>query len=70
MTGLMKLYPHILGIGIDEGTALVVKGSTADVIGRSKAAFYDYRTKPTGDPDYTEVKAGERYDLKKREKVK
>lgn len=68
MTGLMKQYPQYLGVGIDEGTAVVVKGGVADVIGKSKAAFYDYRTKPAGDADYTEVKSGERYDLRKREK--
>jgi cyanophycinase len=69
MTGLMKLYPQVLGIGIDEGTALVVQGSVADVIGRSKVAFYDYRTRPEGERDYEEVKAGEKYDLKARKRV-
>ncbi|HEY2911360.1 MAG TPA: hypothetical protein VGI99_14010, partial [Gemmataceae bacterium] len=70
MTGLMKEYPQFLGIGIDEGTAIVVKGSVAEVIGRTKVAFYDTRKKPAGDVDYEEVKVGEKYDLKKREKVK
>ena len=69
MTGLMTRYPHYLGIGIDEATALVVRGSTAEVIGKSKAAFYDYsKGKPAGDVDYVEVKAGESYDLKTRTK--
>lgn len=48
----------------------MVKGGVAEVIGKSKAAFYDYRTKPDGPTDYTEVKSGERYDLRKREKSK
>lgn len=69
MTGLMKLYPHVLGIGIDEGTALVVKGSVAEVIGRTKVAFYDYRKQADGDKDYDEVKVGERYDLRARKRV-
>ena len=70
MTGLMKRYPQLLGVGIDEGTAIVVKGGTAEVIGKSKVAFYDYRTKPkAGEPDYTEVKTGESYDLKARAKI-
>lgn len=70
MTGLMKQYPQYLGIGIDEGTALVVSGSTAEVIGATKAAFYDYRDgPPAGETDSVEVKAGERYDLKRRAKV-
>lgn len=70
MTGLMKLYPQYLGIGIDEGTAVVVNGGTAEVVGKSKAAFYDYRTRPTADGvDYVEVRAGEKYDLTGRKKL-
>jgi cyanophycinase-like exopeptidase len=70
MTGLMKQYPQYLGIGIDEATAIVVTGSTAEVIGRSKVAFYDYRKRVNGDADYEVVTAGDKYDLKKREKMK
>jgi cyanophycinase len=70
MTGLMKKYPQFLGIGIDEGTAIVVKGSVAEVIGRSKVAFYDTKKTPDGDTDYEEVTAGEKYDLKKRQRIK
>lgn len=70
MTGLMKQYPQYLGIGIDESTAIVVTGSTAEVIGKSKVAFYDTRKKPDGEKDYVEVKAGEKYNLKTRQKLK
>ena len=70
MTSLMADYPQYLGIGIDEGTALVVRGGRAAVIGRSKVAFYDTRRKQDADgPDYEEVKAGEAYDLVRRAKV-
>jgi cyanophycinase-like exopeptidase len=67
MTALMKTYPQLLGIGIDEATALIVKGHVAEVMGRGQAHFYD-RTKPVaeGKPDYETVKAGSRYDLKAR----
>jgi cyanophycinase len=67
MTALMKTYPQLLGIGLDEGTALVVKGSVADVMGKGQAHFYD-RTKPVEDdkPDHESLKAGGRYDLKAR----
>ncbi len=71
MTGLMTRYPQLLGIGIDEGTAIVVTGHTAEVIGKSKVGFYDHRTKPKdGEPDYVEVPAGGRYDLKERKALK
>ena len=70
MTGLMKQYPQYLGIGLDEGTAIVVTGTVAEVIGRTKVAFYDTTKKPDGEKDYEEVLTGEKYDLKERKKVK
>ncbi len=71
MTALVKAYPQFLGIGLDEGTALVVQGSTAEVLGQGKVHFYD-RRKPVkdGEPDYDAYPAGVKYDLVKRAKVK
>jgi cyanophycinase len=67
MTALVKTYPQLLGIGIDESTALVVHGTVGTVLGRGKVFFYD-RNKPVpeGGPDYEAVPAGGRYDLKAR----
>jgi cyanophycinase len=70
MTGLMKIYPQYLGIGIDEATALVVKGQIADVIGKGKVFFYDAKRKVEKEqPDYESLSAGVRYDLKERKVV-
>jgi len=70
MTGLMKQYPQLLGIGIDEGTGIVVKGTTAEVIGKSKVGFYDPKTSTQpGEKDYLEVLSGGKYDLKNRKKL-
>jgi cyanophycinase len=67
MTAVVKTFPQLLGIGIDEATALVVQGHTGEVLGRGKVYFYD-RGKPVkeGEPDYEAVPAGGRYDLKER----
>lgn len=68
MTGLMQRYPQLLGIGIDEGTALAVRGSTAQIVGRGSAFFYDYRTgAPAGPHDYRALAAGQSYDLHTRQ---
>jgi cyanophycinase len=67
MTRLMRRYPQILGIGLDEGTAIVVRGAVAETIGRGKVHFYDYRTgSPGGEQDYITAEAGQRYDLVER----
>lgn len=70
MSGLMKRYPQYLGVGIDEGTAVIVQGSVAEVIGKSKVGFYDYRNGlPSRETDYTPVPAGRRYDLVRRKVI-
>ncbi len=67
MTALVKTYPQLLGIGIDESTAIVVQGSVAEVMGRGEVHFYDRRKEvPDGKADYESVKTGGRYDLKAR----
>jgi cyanophycinase len=71
MTAFMKTYPQFLGIGLDEATAIVVQGSTAEILGKGKAYFYD-RNKPLkeGRPDYEAFTAGTKYDLKERRVIK
>jgi cyanophycinase len=70
MTALMQRYPQLLGIGIDEGTAIVVQGVRAEVIGRNGVHFYDYRGgPPAGERDFMLLKAGEKYDLGLRKMI-
>lgn len=39
---IIETYPHLLGIGLDENTAIVVQGDEFEVIGRSFVAIYDF----------------------------
>ena len=70
MTSLVNRYPQLLGIGLDEKTAIVVRGSTAEVVGDGRVFFYD-RNNPVipGQPDYVALEDGERYDLSQREPI-
>jgi cyanophycinase len=67
MTLFKNTYPQLLGIGIDEATALIVQGHVGTVMGRGKVYFYD-RDKPSekGTVDHVTVEAGRQYDLKER----
>ena len=71
MTRLVNRHPQLLGIGIDESTAIIVQKSKARVIGRGKVHFYD-RNQPitAGKPDYIALPAGSEYDLVKRQVLK
>ena len=38
---VLAVHPHLLGLGVDEGTAVVVTKERADVIGQSYVAVYN-----------------------------
>lgn len=68
MTQLVNRYPQLLGIGIDETTAITVTGSKATVSGKGKVYFYDRRQPVYPDrPDYIALASGQSYDLAARE---
>jgi cyanophycinase len=70
MTAIMRRYPQLLGIGLDEGTSIVVQRSVAEIIGRGNVHFYDYRCgPPVGERDYTIASAGQKYDLVERKLI-
>jgi cyanophycinase len=76
---VLKVYPELLGIAIDEDTALVVRGNRAEVIGSTYAAFYDggfwsregsgLKNLPPPEERFYFLKAGDRYDLGLRKVV-
>ena len=40
---VIRAHPDLLGIGLDENSAIVVRGDEFEVIGQSYAVIYDYR---------------------------
>ena len=70
LTGAVLEHPDLVGVGIDESTAVVVTGRHFDVIGQSEVIVLDARKaenhKPT-EADLTKyvLKAGMTYDLDK-----
>ncbi len=64
---VVDAHPDLLGIGLDESTAIIVHGGQFEVIGPSKVAIYDAKHKPeTGSKRYYFLSAGDRFDLKHR----
>lgn len=61
-------HPQLLGIGLDEATALVVRGDVGEILGKGEAHFYDRRPgRPADAPDHESVGAGGRYQLRDRQ---
>jgi len=70
MVPVIEKHPHLLGIAIDEDTALVVQGDRCEVIGASKVGIYDSRRKPVADEKpYLLLSPGDRFNLKTRKLV-
>jgi len=44
LVDFIKTNPQLIGIGIDESTAVVIQKDTLEVIGKSYVAIYDYKT--------------------------
>ena len=74
MVQLKKSFPQLLGLGIDEATAVVVRGQEMEVVGDNKVSVYPPRTpnslendsSDTDVPDMFEpdvLEPGETYDL-------
>ena len=64
MLQVVERYPKLLGIGLDEGTAIVVRGDTAEIIGKDRVAFYN--TEPGKPNRFFWLKPGDRFELNRR----
>ncbi len=76
----IKKHPNLLGIGIDESTAIVVKKDQFEVIGNSVVAIYDIAnfegkiTNPSGESgnngSFFFLNKGQKFNLKERKILK
>ncbi len=64
---VIQKYPNLLGIGLSEGTAIVVKGDQFEVMGKWKVAMHD-NTRPyqPWEKPYFVLSPGDVYDMKAR----
>ena len=64
---VIQKYPELLGIGLSEGTAIVVKGDTFEVIGKWKVAIHDNtRVYQPWEKPYYVISPGDVYNMKTR----
>ena len=64
---VIEAHPELLGIGIDEDTAIVVEGDRFEVIGQSYAVIYDNQRKIPPDGRFFFLAPGDRYHMGSRE---
>ena len=63
---VIEAHPELLGIGLDEDTAIVVRGDEFEVMGRSYVVIYDHERMLDSGGRFYFLGAGDRYDLKAR----
>ena len=64
---VIKNYPELLGIGLSEGTAIVVTGDRFEVIGEWKVAVHDNtRVYQPWEKPYYVLSPGDVYNMKTR----
>ena len=63
---VIRRHPGLLGIGIDEGAAIVVSGDEFEVIGDSYAAVYDIKAIEEGARPFVLLAPSQRYDMAAR----
>jgi cyanophycinase len=61
LSAVVARYPYLLGIGIDEGAAVVVKGNMMNVIGENRVLITDGQY--YGDNPFYPLSAGDKFDL-------
>jgi cyanophycinase len=76
---VIREFPSLLGIGLDENTGIVVQGDEFEVIGASFVAIYDYNlwdenpyseTKLANRGKFFLLRSGDRYNVNSREVVR
>jgi len=67
LTDVIKAYPDLLGIGLSEGTAIIVTGDTFEVMGKWKVAVHDNtRVYQPWEKPYFVLSIGDIYNMKTR----
>jgi cyanophycinase len=67
---VIKKFPTLLGIGLSEETAIVVRADTFEVIGKGQVAVHDNaRAYAASEKPYYLLSPGDVYDMKARRKV-
>ncbi len=67
LVDVIRARPELLGIGIDENTAIVVRGDEFEVVGDSYVLIYDHTRRLDSGGEFYFLAPGDRYNLKTRE---
>jgi len=67
---IIEAHPELLGLGIDEDTAIVVNGNEFEVIGQGYVAVYDHARIVGTNGQFFFLMPGDRFDLETRQPLR
>ncbi|MFN0051288.1 MAG: cyanophycinase [Planctomycetales bacterium] len=70
MLELKRAYPHLIGLGLDESTAIVIQGPELEVLGKNRLSVFHGQS-PLDEElaAYDVLLSGDRYDLRRRRRL-
>lgn len=68
LTQLQKEHPLIVGLGVEQSTALIMSGHTMEVLGKNQVAVFDSASN-AGESGPAVLQAGDSYDFKDRVRI-
>ena len=69
MARLKRAHPQLIGLGIDEDTALIIKQHAVEVVGKNNVVVYDHREPGEAEKSFEFLYGDDRYDLAARERL-
>jgi len=66
LAAVIQTHPDLLGIGLDERTAIIVQGDRFEVVGKSQVVVYGARSAPANGKPYLMLSPGSVFNLKTR----
>lgn len=64
---LKRSISELVGIGIDDATAMIVRGTIMEVVGSNQVAVFDRQPDDSqAQPEFSIIKTGQKYDFKHR----
>jgi len=67
---IIQAHPELLGLGLDEDTAIVVKGNEFEVIGQGYVAIYDSSRLVGPDGQFYFLAPGDHFNMKERQPLR
>jgi cyanophycinase len=69
MAKLKRAHPRLVGLGVDEETALIIQNNAVEVVGKNHVIVYGHSEKDKADKEFEFLYDGDKYDLASRSRL-